>query len=99
MYEVCKIRGMTLNRPSAAKLNHARMVEIVRDFVEHGRVQEVTLTRDHAHRLWEQAVVSEIQDKNYRPVYRKGRLLAPEVPENAPDDIRYRTVPFGYRRL
>jgi hypothetical protein len=96
-YEVVRIRSATLNVPATKRLNHTRMLELVKDFVEHGNIGEEMLKYDHTRRLWTQSVVGQVEEKIYRPVFRKGRLAAAELPADAPDELRYRTFPFGYR--
>jgi hypothetical protein len=97
-YEVCRIRGATLNAPSALQVNHERMRQLVCNFVEHQEVGQEKLTYDHTRRLMAgPAVISELAEKIYKPTMRKGRVLAGELPPDAPTELRYSVVPWGYK--
>ena len=78
---MCKIRGFTLNHRNALQLNFESMKELVTTNPE----ECITISNPHQIVRKEGKIISQPQDKVYKLVYTKRRLL--------PD---LTTLPFGY---
>jgi hypothetical protein len=92
-----KARGVTKTAEAARAFNHEWLWRSTEAYVLRGETHFLDLPCERRWRLPEQAVVTEAGVKRYQPLMTKARLYAAEWEEGEDPDLRFFTVPFGWR--